>query len=126
MYTKSGGQFCSEDFSVLLSSGLHGSWWDICSHWLVSHIHNMSFSLAVFNVLVFLVFCFCPFDYDLLVFTEFVFILLGIHWWFWICKYISFTKCRKFSPLFLQILFLHWFLLILRSQWLKCPFLNIP
>lgn len=54
---------------------------------------------------LYIVFCFCPFDYYLLVFCELV--LLGIHWYFWICVSISFTKCGKFSPLFLQILFLH-------------------
>ena len=56
------------------------------------------FCLTVFKSFLFL-YVFHQFNYDALVFTEFV--LLGIHWYFWLCKSI-FHKIWSFYSYFIK------------------------
>lgn len=64
----------------------------------------MSFFWGCFQDFVFIFHC-QKFDYDFLVTDFFGFLLFRIHWAYYICRFMFFTKVGKFSPWFLYIFF---------------------
>lgn len=98
-----GWQLFSSNFKVISYCFLLSLfWWEICSHILI-------FSPSVYIKCLFPLATFKMFflslglsDYDLL----FMFLMLGIHLFSWICGLIVFIKFEFLWLLFLQILFL--------------------